>query len=91
MNKLDEIADKYKKTRHGIIMTTILNPKLVIVCWYQNMKAFWLKTTLQIGLKKSLWSRKWKTRYYEDFVTDDNCNEIVETFYEKKLQKTNQT
>ena len=75
INRLDKIVDKYNKRydgtikngiEHGILrmvlsmMTRILDLKLVTVWEYQNTEIFLQKATLQIGLTKSLWSKKIK-------------------------------
>ena len=44
--------------------------------------------TFQIGQKKFLWLKKWKTCHGH---SDLNGKEIVETLYKKELQKTGQT
>ena len=48
---------------------------------YQNIKLFLQNVTFQIDMKK--FSRLKK-------ISDLNGEEIIETFYEKELQKTNQ-
>ena len=63
-------------------MIKILNLKLVIVLEYQNTKTFLLKDILQIGLKNTVpWTYA---------INDLSGEEIIGTFYEKELQKTNQ-
>ena len=65
--------------------------KLVILLEYQNIKIFLQKVRLQIGLKKLLWLKKVKNAAPQTYVINDlNVEEIVGTFYEKELQKTNQ-
>ena len=50
-----------------------------------------LKDIHQIGLKKFLWSKKVKNAVPFTYVINDlNGEEIIGTFYEKELQKTNQ-
>ena len=49
---------------------------------YQNTKTFSLKDILQIGLKNTVpWTYA---------INDLSGEEIIGTFYEKELQKTNQ-
>ena len=62
-------------------MIKILNLTFVILLEYQNIKIFLQKFTLQIGRKKFSWTYA---------INDLNGEEIVGTFYEKKLQKINQ-
>ena len=63
-------------------MIKILNLKLVIMLEYQNTKTFSLKDILQIGLKNTVpWTYA---------INDLSGEEIIGTFYEKELQKTNQ-
>ena len=57
----------------------------MVLLEYQNIKLFLLKVTLQIGLKRFLWLTKLKI-----LCLDLNGEESVGTFYENKLQKTNQ-
>ena len=45
------------------IMIKILNLKLLTFLEYQNIKMFLQKVTLQIGLKKFLWLKNFKTMY----------------------------
>ena len=50
-----------------------------------------LKDIHQIGLKKFLWSKKVKNAVPFTYVINDlNGEQIIGTFYEKELQKTNQ-
>ena len=53
---------------------------------YQNTKIFLLKDILQIGLIKKVKN----TVPWTYVINDLNGEEIIETFYEKELQKTNQ-
>ena len=72
-------------------MIKILNLKLVILLEYQNIKIFFQKFTLQIGLKKILWLKVTTSIVPRTYVFNDiNGEEIVGTFYQKELQKTNQ-
>ena len=57
---------------------------------YLNMKTFLRKVTFQIGLKKFFWLKKLKILCRGHVIGDHNSKEIVRTFYEKELQKTNQ-
>ena len=49
-----------------------------------------LKDTQQIGLKKFLLFVKLKIQFHGHVINDLNGEEIIGTFYEKELQKTNQ-
>ena len=60
------------------VITKIVNLKLVIMWEYENIKPFLLKVMFQIGQKKLLSALELKEE------------EIIETFYEKQLPKTNQ-
>ena len=60
------------------VITKIVNLKLVIMWEYKNIKTFLLKVMFQIGQKKLLFPLELKEE------------EIIETFYEKQLPKTNQ-
>ena len=62
-------------------MIKIQNLKLVIKLEHQNIKMFLQKVTLQNGLKNIPWTY---------VINDLNGGEIVGTFYENELQKTNQ-
>ena len=53
------------------------------------MYPFLLKDTYQIGLKKVFAIEKVKNTVL-NVINDLNGDEIIETFYEKQLQKTNQ-
>ena len=56
---------------------------------FQNIKTFLLKDILQIGQKKFLLLVKLKIQY-RGLISDLNGEEIIGSFYEKELQKTNQ-
>ena len=57
---------------------------------YQNIKTFLQKVTLEIGLKKSLSSKKVKNTVLWIYAINDlNGGEIVEIVYEIELQKVN--
>ena len=56
---------------------------------YQSVKTFLLKDILQIDQMKILLLAKWKVQFHGVF-TDLNGKEIIGTFYEKEMQKTNQ-
>ena len=60
------------------VITKIVNLKLVIMWEYENIKTFLLKGMFQIGQKKLLSPLELKEE------------EIIETFSEKQLPKTNQ-
>ena len=62
-----------------------LNLDFFTMLKYQNTKIFLQKVTFQIGLKKSLWLKKSKI-----LCRGLNGGEVVWTFHEKELQKTNQ-
>ena len=58
---------------------------------FLNTKIFLLKDTHQIGLKKFLLLVKLKIQFLGQIVINDlSGEEIIGTFYEKELQKTNQ-
>ena len=52
---------------------------------HQNTKTFLQKVTVQIGVTKISWLKR-----LEILFLDLKGEEIVETFYEKELQKTHQ-
>ena len=63
----------------------------MILLEYQNIKIFLQKDKLLIGLKKFLWLKKIKNTVSWTYVINDlKREEMVGTFYEKELQKTNQ-
>ena len=66
------------------------NLKLLILLDYQNIKTFLQKVILQIGLKKSLLLKSYKTVPWTYVINDLNGGEIVGTFYKNESQKTNQ-
>ena len=71
-------------------MIKILNLKLVIMLEYQNKKTFLLKDIFHIDLKTFWRSKKVKNTLLWTYVINDlNGEEIIETFYEKELQKAN--
>ena len=96
IDKLDDIISEYKiiliLTLLKKSVTRTLNLKLLIMLEYQNTKTFLLKDMLQIGLKKilSLKKLKKKTVPWACVINDLNDEEVIGTFYEKLLQKTNQ-
>ena len=57
---------------------------------FQNTKTFLLKDMLQIGQKKFLLLVKLKTIPWTYVVSDLNSGKIIESFYEKELQKASQ-
>ena len=57
---------------------------------FQNIKTFLLKDMLQIGQKKFLLLVKLKTISWTYVVNDLNSGKIIESFYEKELQKASQ-
>ena len=63
----------------------------MIIPEYQNIGIFLQKVTYQIGYK-FLWLKKLKNMVlrYTYIINDLNGEEIVGTFYENELQKTNQ-
>ena len=67
----------------------IVNLKLVTLLEYQNIKTFLQKVTLQICLQKLLLLKKLKILRRGHMLLMI-LEEIIETFYEKELQKTNQ-
>ena len=62
----------------------------MILLEYQNIKIFLTTGTLQIDQKTFLWLKKLKRLCHGRVINDNIGEEIVETFYEKELQKTNQ-
>ena len=74
------------------LMIKILNLQLMILVKYQHIKTIWQKSVFQIGLKMYVFVIKIvKNTVPWAYVTSDlKGEEIVETFYEKELQKTNQ-
>ena len=69
----------------------IPNLKLVIMWDYQNIKTFLLKVRFEIGPKKFLFFKKVEnTVPWTHSIENLNGEEIIRTFYEKGLQKTNQ-
>ena len=66
------------------------NLKLLILLEYQNIRTFLQKVILQIGLKKSLLLKSYKTVPWTYVINDLNGGEIVGTFYKTESQKTNQ-
>ena len=73
------------------LIIKILNLKLVIMLEYQNTKTFLLKGICLIGVKKYLLLKKLKIPFPWTYVSNDlNGEEIIGTFYEKELQKTNE-
>ena len=60
----------------------------MVLLEYQNIKIFWQKVTLEIGLKKILWLKKIKNTLPWTYVINDlNGAKIVGTFYENELQE----
>ena len=60
----------------------------MVLLEYQNIKIFWQKVTLEIGLKKVLWLKKIKNTLPWTYVINDlNGAEIFGTFYENELQE----
>ena len=90
MKPIDLKDNTYINTSKKLIIK-ILNLKLVIVSEYQNTKKFLLKGICLIGVKKYLLLKKFKNTIPWTYVINDlNGEEIIGTFYEKELQKTNQ-
>ena len=57
---------------------------------FQSIKIFLLKDMLLIGVKKFLSLKKIKNTVPWTYVISDlNGEEIIDSFYEKELQKTN--
>ena len=81
-DQLDDIVNECNNTYHRTIKM-----KPVIL----NIKIFLLKDTCQIGLKKFLLSVQLKNTVPWTYVINDlNGEEVIGTFYEEELQKTNQ-
>ena len=74
------------------LMIKIPKLKLVIMQEFQNTKIFLLKDTLQAGLKKFTVPKFTvkNTVPWTYVINDLNGEKIIETFYEKELQKPNQ-
>ena len=72
------------------LMIEILNLELVILLEYQNIKIILQKVTFQIALQKFLVLKELETLCRGHVLSDLKGEEIFGTFYEKKLQKTNQ-
>ena len=62
----------------------------MILLEYQNIKTFLQKAMFQLSLKNFLWLKKRKILCRGYVINDVKGEEIVGTFYEKELQKTNQ-
>ena len=80
-------------------MTKILHLRLGIMLEFLDKKIFLLKDTHQTGLKKFLLLVKLKIQFHGHMLLmismvkkllEINDEEIIVTFYEKELQKTNQ-
>ena len=68
----------------------ILNLKSASLLKYQIINTYLQKVVFQIGLKKFLWLKKLKNSFPWTYVIGNlTVKEIVGTFYEKELQKTN--
>ena len=86
-----DITDDYYVEYDESQNKKILNLKLVIILELQNIKTFLLKDILQIGQKKFFLLIKLKIQLLICYVINDvNEEEIIGSFYEKKLQNTNQ-
>ena len=73
------------------IIGKVLNLKLVIMLEYENIKTFLQKAMLENSLEKFFVIKKVKNIVpWAYIISDLNGEEIVGTFYEKELQKTNQ-
>ena len=57
---------------------------------FLSTKMFLLKDMLLIGQRKFLLLIKLKIQFLGLVINDLNCEEIIGSFYEKELQKTNQ-
>ena len=65
--------------------------KLVILLEYQNIKTFLQKALIRIGLKKFFLIKNVKNTVLQTHVISDlKDKKVVEIFYKKELQKTNQ-
>ena len=71
------------------IMIKIVNLKLVILYEYQTIKIFLQKVTVEIGQKTFFNKKVKKYCAMAICIYKINCEEIVRTFYEIELQKTN--
>ena len=72
------------------LMIKIQNLKLVIIKEFLNTKIFLLKDRHQTGLKKFLLLVKLNIQFHGHLINDLNREEIIGTFFEKELEKTNQ-
>ena len=73
------------------LMTKILNLKLVILLEYQNIKTFLKKKFVPNWSEKVFVIKKVEnTAPWTYGISDPKEDKIVETFYKKKLQLTNQ-
>ena len=73
------------------LMTKTLNLKLVIMLEYQNIKTYLKKVMFEIGQKKHFVIKNVKNTVPWTYGLNDlKGEEIVETFCESELQKTNQ-
>ena len=68
-----------------------LNLKKMIMSEFKNLKIFLPRAIHQIGVKKSLLLKKIKNTVLWTYnISDLNDEEILGSFYEKELQKTDQ-
>ena len=72
------------------LMKRIVNLKLEIMLKFQSTTIYLLKDIHLIGVKKSLLWKKIKTLPWAYEINHLNEDEIVGSFYDKELQKTNQ-
>ena len=91
MKPADVKDDTYIDLSKNKLTIKILNLKLVTMSEFLDTKIFFLKDIHQIGLKKVLLLVKLKIQFLGQIVINDlSGEEIIGTFYEKELQKTNQ-
>ena len=86
INVTDHFFVEYNKNQ----IKKILTLKLVIMLEFLSTKILLLKHMLLIVQKKFLFLIKLKIQFLGLVINDLNGEEIIGSFYEKELQKTNQ-
>ena len=89
MKPIDVTSD-YNAKYNENLSKKILNLKLKFFLEFQSIKIFSQKDMLQISQKEFLLLLKLKIQFLGLVINDLNDEEIAESFYEKKLQKTSQ-
>ena len=73
-------------------MAKILNSKMVIMRKYQNRKTFLQRATLQIGLRKFLWPKKYKILYHgQKLLMILTLNRLLEHFTKMSCEREDKT